>query len=437
MRWSVLLLLVSGWLWAQDPCGDSRIWYVKPGGCAGGPGCGSRSNPADIYWARNQACAVATPTAPHVIRLATGNYTLNNTLELCSNVYWDGGYDESQQWKKTNAAKTLLNRTTANAEGLSLNNPQVPRLVGVRGENISNFQLHDININVQGFNPNEVHPNSRHGVSVYGIYLKGCFNYRIVRCDVTAGPGSRGADAPISPSRHGGNAVGGGRGGDGRPGPEVIGCFDGEAPGGRGGDGGVRGAGGIAANNPDMRPTQLAGNGGSGGRGGNGGNGRNGENCGPPGFTGWDGEIGGDGGAGGAGAVGSGGSRGSGGLGGSVAGGCGCCRGPSNPPGSAGTSGSSGAGGLSGASATAPFFDADYYMPNWGIGGSGGGGGAGGAGGYGGGGSFGIFLINNGPEGYLVDCRFVSSGGGRGGTGAPGGNGGSRAGGGRRRYWLA
>ncbi|MDT7942807.1 MAG: hypothetical protein RQ993_05995, partial [Bacteroidota bacterium] len=104
MRWNVLLLLVSGWLWAQDPCGEGRIWYVKPGGCTGGPGCGSRSNPADIYWARNQACAVATPTAPHVIRLATGTYTLNNTLELCSNVYWEGGYDESQQWKKTNAS---------------------------------------------------------------------------------------------------------------------------------------------------------------------------------------------------------------------------------------------------------------------------------------------------------------------------------------------
>jgi len=133
MRWSVLLLLVSGWLWAQDPCGEGRIWYVKPGGCAGAPGCGSRSNPADIYWARNEACAVATPTAPHVIRLATGNYTLNNTLELCSNVYWDGDYDESQQWKKTNASKTILNRTTANPE-----TSWSPRLIGIRGVNASN-----------------------------------------------------------------------------------------------------------------------------------------------------------------------------------------------------------------------------------------------------------------------------------------------------------
>ncbi len=39
---------------------------------------------------------------------------------------------------------------------------------------------------------------------------------------------------------------------------------------------------------------------------------------------------------------------------------------------------------------------------------------AGGAGGYGGGGSFGLFTINNGAGGFVVDCRFTSGGGGRG-----------------------
>ncbi|MCX7981183.1 MAG: hypothetical protein N3A68_09150, partial [Bacteroidia bacterium] len=187
-------------LHAQDPCGEGRIWYVAPGGCTGGANCGSRSNPADIYWARNQACAVATPTAPHVIRLAVGNYTLDNTIELCSNVYWEGGYDQSQQWKKTNASNTILNRTTANAETV-----WPPRLIGIRGVGVTNFQIHDIVLNVQGYAPG-VRP-TNHGMSVYGIYLAGCSNYRIVRCEVNPGRGADGANGP-----NGANGGGGGWG---------------------------------------------------------------------------------------------------------------------------------------------------------------------------------------------------------------------------------
>lgn len=75
-----------------------------------------------------------------VLRLATGDYTLNTTLELCSHVYLDGGYDPNT-WRKVNGpGVTRLRRTTQNAEGLSRTTPQVPRLVGLRGVNITNFQ---------------------------------------------------------------------------------------------------------------------------------------------------------------------------------------------------------------------------------------------------------------------------------------------------------
>ncbi|RMF46689.1 MAG: hypothetical protein D6750_10080, partial [Bacteroidetes bacterium] len=222
-------LTLSGFLFAQDPCGEGRIWYVKPGGCTGGAGCGSRTNPADIYWARNQACAVATPAAPHVIRLATGNYTLNNTLELCSNVYWDGGYDESQNWKKTNASNTILNRTTNNAE-----TSWPPRLIGMRGVNISNFQIHDIVLNVQGYAPG-VRP-TNHGMSVYGIYLAGCSNYRIVRCEVNAGRGADGANGPNGTP--GGNSGPGGNGGNGADRVGVCLTSSGTVAGGGAGGGG-------------------------------------------------------------------------------------------------------------------------------------------------------------------------------------------------------
>ncbi|MEN2991924.1 MAG: hypothetical protein ABDH91_00005, partial [Bacteroidia bacterium] len=236
-------------VWAQDACGEGRIWYVAPGGCAGGPNCGSRDNPADIFWARQQACATATPNSPHVIRLATGDYTLNNTLELCSNVYWDGGYDRTQQWKKTNAAVTRLRRTTANAE-----TGWPPRLIGIRGVNISNFRLQDITLDVQGYAPG-VRP-TNHGMSVYGIYLAGCADYRIVRCDVTAGRGADGAPGPNGGA--GGNGGGGCWGAGGGESGGVCNAFGCNNCGGTGnacgGSGGTGGSGGNAA---DFQPGQA------------------------------------------------------------------------------------------------------------------------------------------------------------------------------------
>jgi hypothetical protein len=253
---------------------------------------------------------VATPTAPHVIRLATGNYTLNNTLELCSNVYWDGGYDESQQWKKTNASKTILNRTTANPE-----TSWPPRLIGIRGVNASNFQLHDLVLNVQGY-PGLGPVN--HGTSVYGIYLNNCSNYRIVRVEANAGRGSNGANGPNGAAGlNGGGGCTGGAGGQSGGVCSAFGCNNCGA--GAQGCGGGSGAGGAGGNAPDLQPGQAGGNGGTGGGGGWGGLGAstNPAKPGSPGNAGGAGAVGGPPGQGGPGAAGGGG--GGGGAGGANA----------------------------------------------------------------------------------------------------------------------
>ncbi|MCS6790573.1 MAG: hypothetical protein NZ580_06300, partial [Bacteroidia bacterium] len=81
-----LALLLPSFAFAQDECGDNRIWYVVPnGGCSGGVGCGSRTNPATFQYALQQACNATSlpgfnPANYRVIRLATGVYNLNQTV---------------------------------------------------------------------------------------------------------------------------------------------------------------------------------------------------------------------------------------------------------------------------------------------------------------------------------------------------------------------
>ncbi|MCS7298236.1 MAG: hypothetical protein NZ611_08520, partial [Bacteroidia bacterium] len=237
MRAPLLLLGLAVWVYAQDACGDNRIWYVVPqGGCAGGAGCGSKTNPATLDYALSQACGQASapgfnpgndPNVFIVLRLASGDYVRNTTLDICSNhIVIEGGYDRTT-WRKSNGATTRIRRTNANPEGANLNAPEVPRLVGIRAVGRTNFRLQDLVVEVQGYDPNSVHPNSRHGISVYGIYLNNCSNYRIVRCDVTAGAGSRGADGTRGNDGGGGTPGSGGGNGQMNPGLPPFPCFGG------------------------------------------------------------------------------------------------------------------------------------------------------------------------------------------------------------------
>ncbi|MGQ9863460.1 MAG: PKD domain-containing protein [Bacteroidia bacterium] len=453
--------LLVAFAWAQDACGDGRIWYVAPGGCAGGPNCGSRSNPADLFWARDQACVTATPTAPHVIRMATGPglYTINNTLELCSNVYFDGGYDQSQGWKKSNGANTQIVRNAVNMELAGDN----PRLIAVRGVNITNFRLQDIYIRTVDI-PAATRGFDGDGVSNYALYLSGCSNYSIVRCELRAGNATRGNDgANGALGGFGGGCGNGGDGGESGGVCSAFGCSNCGA--GASGSGGGSVSGGMGGSGP--RAGQAGGNGGSGGAGGMGGLGAstNPGKSGNPGLSGAAGQNGAPGAGGAPGGSGSA-SIGNGGAGGYGVGSC-CQRAGDGGAGS--NAGAPGSVGASGANAVLPYlFSGGYFAPKAGTGGGGGGGGAGGgggggggsnqstfvlfsccclgdagggggggrgggggggggAGGFGGGGSFALFLWNNGIGSRIVDCNLIAGNSGIGGNGGAGGAGGGSA----------
>ena len=401
---------------SSQTCG---LIYVTPTG----NGTGTKVNPTSLENGLNSA------NPNDVLRIAIGNYTIDNSLNLLNDLTLEGGFDPTNGWSKTSlASATTINRTTLNPEGPA----NAPRLVAFYGNNISNFRLQDLTITIDDAVLN--------GTSTYAVHLNNCSDYTIARCQLLPGNAGDGIDGT-----DGNNGVAGVNGFSGQNGDNDNQSAGGG--GGIGGDGGGAsnagsgGAGGSTAANNGLNggaPSGIFGGGGGGGAsgggedrdGGEGGNGGGSLGAGGTGGledgcasgvtcnsskSGNDGANGDDGNNGSLGSNGPSGSHVSGfWVPGTIAG-----------TGANGTGGAGGGGGGGGAGQGGGF-----CIDGKGSGGGGGGGGGqagtGGTGGTGGGSSYGLYLINNGANGTVLQS-LASAGnpgaGGQGGTGGQGGNG--------------
>jgi PKD repeat protein len=408
--------------------------YVSPAGASSGS-AGTKLNPASFTY----GLTLATPPN-NIIRMASGNYNISNTVNVPSGLIIEGGYNAST-WVKSNTTPTVIKRDSLNI----LNNPN--RLIAFNCVNVSGFRLLDLTINTDNATGN--------GVSVYAIYLNGCSDYVISRCIVNAGKGSAGL-----PGNSGTPGMNGASGQDGEDGQEVGNCcrnggagaggsFTGSNPGGNGGMGAERGGFNVDTNctfgcyyynvpgsdytNDGFNGDPGLGLGGSaGGKGGMGvcqaqyqqGNcsaqltnhGKNGD-PGVDGPAGQNGLQGSDSYAGGYYVPGTG-TTGTVGV-------------------NAGGGGGGGGGGAKGCEpAVLKPSNGDTLSYNSGSGAGGGGGGEGGQGGQpgtggsGAGGSFAVFTWANGINGFIRDCVLNPGQGGLGGSGGPGGMGGNGGAGG-------
>jgi len=231
---SALLLFFCGLLTlsAQNNCG---IFYITPTGS----GVGTAQNPCDLTFALQNS----TPQR-NILRLAVGKYTIYEALTLTNNIHLEGGFDPNT-WQKSNTKVTRLYRTNQNPESNPL------RLVGINAQNIANFSLRELTIEVQSADTQE----TGHGCTLYGIYLNGCSDYHISRCKIITGNATDGATPTPTPiARNGANGLDGGKGCrqcdeipntdyHNRGGIGGNAWSNGQVSGGKGGNGGTRGLG--------------------------------------------------------------------------------------------------------------------------------------------------------------------------------------------------
>jgi gliding motility-associated-like protein len=373
------------------------IIYVTPNGNSSGT-AGTRANPASLTY----GLTLASSGAVSRVWLASGTYNFSFPLQLANNMILEGGFDPVT-WIKSNATPTVLIKDNTNLFAAPAN-----ALVAIIGTSVSGFRLQDLTLQVVAA------PGI--GNSVYGIYLSGCSNYNIVRCNVTTGAGAVGATGT-----GGTNGLPGANGSTGtngltEPGPD---------PGGAGGIGGNTGGkgGSVTQYNPSSQGVaDAAGAGGGVGCGGAAGSVGVGTACslgctfGNPGCGNTTG-----GGNGGNGTAGAAGATGAAGPAGTITGGY-------YIPGATGNTGADGfpgcGGGGGGAGGGQQLSGLDDYGGAGGGGGGGGFGGIGGIGGTGGGSSFAVFLYNNGTGGIITDCLLAPGVAGAGGPGGGGGTGG-------------
>ncbi len=387
----LLLLFVLSGISALQAQQCNNVIYASPSGSA--TNAGTRTNPTTLPL----AISTATAAGGGRIWLAAGTYTISNTLQLSSNTIIDGGFDPVT-WVKSNNTPTILHRDALNPL------PSPANALGLFGAlNATGIRLQDLTIIVDDA------PSA--GISLYGIYLNGCSNYNIVRCNVTTGAGAPGiAGAP---------GAAGAAGSAGSPG--MAGAPEGSTiTGGAGGAGGNTGGAGATVTSYKNVNGGATGGGACGGAGGPGGSGPDcSAGCffGPPSCgsvtPGQAGTAGGNGAVGSAGAAGP----------------AGTVTFPGYfVPGAAGTAGTAGTPGCGGGGGGGGGGRQENGTDDWGGSGGGGGGGGyggqGGQGGTGGSGSFAVFLVNNGAGGNIVDCNLTAGPGGPGGIGGAGGAGG-------------
>ena len=404
--------------------------YVSP---SGNPlGLGTQASPLDIQ------TAILTAGNGAYIRLATGQYPIDNSLSLNgNNITIEGGFIDTLAWTKTSlAGASTIYRTNLNPQGPNTS----LRISAFEISNKSYFRFQDLTIQVANAPASTLA--APFGTSLYGVYLDSCSDYKFVRCQLIIGNASNGFDG-VS----GANGVSGGNGIMGSSGSCNGGTctFSSGQAGGAGGAGGQGGGGtpggsGGAANTGQQN-NGVAGSGGSGRNGGGGsGGGAGGDECsgnnaglsatggssaclpgGTGGARGLDGDPGGDATDGANGAAGTNGVAGGFGPNGLVVNGF-WTPGAQAPSGTFACGGSGGGSGGGGGRQTCTL--CDNGPGNGGSGGGGGGqGGDGGTGGYGGGSSFGIYLNDNGLSGQFMDCFVLTGNGGNGGNGGSGGTG--------------
>lgn len=393
---SILFIYLSVFFVFSQECG---VIYVTPNGATSGV-AGTRANPANLTYGLTLVSA-----QNNRLWLASGTYNLLQPLQLISNVVIEGGFDAST-WVKSNSTATVLLKDASNVIPAPAN-----ALVAIAGLNVNNFRLQDLTIQVASANTPQT--------SVYGIYLNGCSNYNIVRCNVTTGAAGTGINGLTGANgQDGGN---GGNGVAGNPNEQF-------SPGGNAGlGGGINNNGGAGGTNGRWNGNSPPGAAGSpAGCGGSGGASGSGPNC--PFLSSCNscgGVIAGQPGT--AGQAGANGAAGANGPQGTIVGGY-------FVPGGAGANGASGVdgcgGGGGGGGGGRQRDGNDYVGGAGGGGGGGGGGGQGGTGGTGGGSSFAVFLFNNGANGVIRDCALLPGAGGAGGIGGAGGAGGNGGSGG-------
>jgi PKD repeat protein len=435
-----ILLLLSAQMVQAQQCG---YLYVTPNGASSGA-AGTRSNPASLDYAMTLAAS-----GGH-LRISHGTYPLSQTLDIPSGITMEGGFVPST-WQKSNSGTTIFHRDAANYDVAN------KALIGLRIVGQSDFRIQELEIRVDDA------PGS--GISVYGIYLSGCSDYVISRCQVLTGNGSNGINGDPGVAGQNGASGQNGQGGidEGNccraGGAGASGSFPGSNGGGQGGEGGEWGGfeveefcapiinlcqwvivPGSEFTNPGANG--LPGFGSGAGMGGQRGVGvceityavqtcpAQPINYGKDGTDGFEGIDGGPGLQGFASII-----------GGFYIPGIGAQGDPGQTHGSGGGGGGGGGGKGCEPAALMPYFPTNGPAPyagdtaynTAGSGGGGGGGGEGGQfgqgglGGLGGGGSFCIFVFNNGQNGVVQDCRLtpgLGGQGGQGGAGGPGGQGG-------------
>ncbi len=136
------------------------------------------------------------------IRVAEGTYN-ENLITLQSDLTIEGGYRPVfGVWNKRTDASTnfilsgFINSTTTGSN-------DIEGRVGMYANNVSNWTLQDLNVSttdVLGTTP------TNRGRSNYGILIRNnCSNYQIIRCAITSGAASVGADGTTPASTNGGN----------------------------------------------------------------------------------------------------------------------------------------------------------------------------------------------------------------------------------------
>ncbi len=404
-----------------------NVIYVSTTGTSADPG--TQASPTDLLTALSMSSCNGA-----IIRMATGTYNFDNPINTISSFTTiEGGFDQGAGWQKTSlAGATTINRTTANIEGSG----GTERLVAIYGNGIHDFRLQDLTITTDN-----APTATTYGISTYGMHLTGAYNYELVRTQVLPGAASAGySGTPGTDGLDGSDGVNGQKGDD-----------DKQAKNGGGGNGG-NGGGATNAGNGGAGGSKYASNGTAGGApvGRNGGGGGGGASGGGEDRDGGTGGSGGSGNAGGGAgqesgcnsqgstcnaslsgddapqgvvAAGTDGTNGSAGSTGTIVTGF-WQAGGQGGNGTDGTGGEGGGGGGGGAG-EGGLGCTDGHGSGGGGGGGGGQGGAGGEGGYGGGSSYGLYLLNNGINGNIINGTVTAGTAGAGGNGGNGGTGGA------------
>ena len=252
-----------------------NIIYVSPTGT----GTGTKASPSSLLNAIN----VLATNGDH-LKLDTGLYTISNTItSIPDSLIIEGGFISVNNWDKTSlAGATRIFRDNSNLSDAGL---ATVRISAFELSNVDGFRFQDFTVQTDN-----APVATTYGISLYGIYLNGCSNYKIVRCQVMVGDASKGVDGNIGSG--GWNGWDGNTGTNGNDDDRVY------APGGSGGQGVIGNVGGTAGPGYSAGSSGPGGNGGNGttsltyrdgGAGGGGGGGGNGDDDG--GFGGFGGGV--------------------------------------------------------------------------------------------------------------------------------------------------